>query len=148
MSKLEYPRISCSVDKRKKICVDKKKQILEYRKQGLSYVKIAKIMNVSQNTVLYHANPQYAENVRKLQRKAMKKQFAKLDYRERNKKLTSRNVSARKDPEFIAWQRRRRREKYYEKKELEGKQVKKREHDSDYIPVKHRTAKTVQENSG
>lgn len=57
--KLKYPRLSCSMDKRKKICDSDVKKILKLHKNGMMIKDIAKKFNVSYNTILRKVNPKF-----------------------------------------------------------------------------------------
>jgi len=56
---MKYPKLSCELDRRRKICPDDLKLLKKLRRTGLSYQKIGDETKFHPSTIYYQLNPKY-----------------------------------------------------------------------------------------
>ena len=103
MRKPKYPRMSCEMNRRKKICNDDEKIIQKLYSQGTKLIEIAKKFNVNISTIYIHTHPKALKKQREYQKKYHRNRYHNdSDFRDRIKKQTAKNILRRfhSDPVF------------------------------------------------
>jgi len=66
---MQYPKMSCQLDQRTKVCGDDRKEIRKLRKKGLSLSKIGEMFNLSGVSVHWITNTNAYDKLKKEMRK-------------------------------------------------------------------------------
>lgn len=96
---MQYPKLSCQLDQRSKVCGDDKKEIRKLHKQGLSLSKIGEMFNLSKTQVYWISNKKAYDKQKKDMRERIKQypQPSKAKVKEYYHKKMER---IKKDPEY------------------------------------------------
>lgn len=116
MSVIEYPKLDCKLDKRRKLCGGDKSEIMKLREQGLTWVKIANMFNVHLTTIYRIAYPEtYLLEKERVRIRNNERYHTDPKFRKRIIESSKRIVKQRmaNDPNYRAWAKAKARDSNY-----------------------------------